>query len=415
MDGLASVLSLYAEGPQNKFFVDDKKKPVNDYVPYSNYSIDQTTYKLPKNGNTYLDSDIVFKLSPKEIPGDLLCNAYLKCTLPNIFSNSYSDQIGRALLKSVTLSVNDIELETIDSDWFIIRDQLFLDDNEKITLSNVINNGAQNLLNEYRGGTVDLIIPLEFFFCRRYSPGKSVYKPYFPVCSITRQNLYFKFSFQKLSLISSASDFTDIVGTPEFILEHIKLTDIERVYFKTKQNIIINKIYKDVPKKIDNVVSSINLTASFPVSIITWFIRRKINLSNQLFFTRYFDYTYITSDNITLSDVDIFEYLKLYINNEEITDNQPGLKYYKYLQPLLCNLSTPVKDIYMYSFSTSPSEYNKGGYVDFSKVDSNTSILTFKIKPSLIRDLSQNYELNMYYYGYNELILENGTCRVKYV
>lgn len=415
MDGLASVLSLYAEGPQNKFFVDDKRKPVNDYIPYSNYSIDQTSYQLPKNGNLYLGSDLSFKLSPKEIPGDLLCNAYLKCTLPNIFSNSYCDQVGRALLKSVTLSVNDIDLETVDSDWFVIRDELFLDDNEKVTLSNVINNNAQNLLSEYNGGTIDLIIPLEFFFCRRYSPAKAIYRPYFPVCAILRQNLYFKFTFSKLSVISSATDFTDLVGVPELILEHIKLSDTERQYFRKPQKIIINKVFKDVPKKIDNIVANINLTASFPVNIITWFIRRKVDSSNQLFFTRYFDYTYLTSDNIALSGIDIFEYFTIYINNYEITDNQPGLKYYKYLQPLLANLSTPVKDIYMYSFGTSPSEFNKGGYLDFSKVNSDTSLITFKVKPALLTDISQNYELNVYYYGYNELILENGTCSVKYV
>lgn len=416
MDGEGSVLSLYAEGPQNDFFIDKTKTPIEPMKSFTRFSIDQTTYELPKTSTRYFGNESTFIISPKEIPGDLLCNAYLKCTLPDIFSNSYSDQVGRALLKKVSLKADEVNIETLDFDWYAIRDEIFLDDNEKKTLSNVINNSAQNLVTSYTGGTIDLIIPLEFFFCRRYSPKKNKFRPYFPICAITRQKLFFKFEFSDIYEISSVIDERtfDLVGNPQLILEHVKLTDEERQFYRKPNDIMINKVFKEIPQKMDNITTTVNLTASFPVNMLLWFIRRKINKRDALYYSKIYDYSYIKSDVADLREVDIFEYLKIYINNEEITDNQPGIKFYKYLQPLMYDLSSPVKDIYMYSFSTNPSEFNKGGFLDFTKVDSYTSFLTFKIKSIFLKDVGQNYDLNMYYYGYNILKFNDGYCSVLY-
>ncbi len=412
MDGEGSIISLYAEGPQNKYFVDKQKSPVEQFKQSSRFSIDQASYPLRKPSSRYLGSESVFIISPKEIPGDLLCNAYLKCTLPNIFSNSYSEQIGRALLKSATFAADEVTIEKLDSTWYIVRDELFLDENEKTILSNVINNSNRT----YTGGTIDLIIPLEFFFCRRHAPKNS--SPYFPLAAITRQKLFFTFEFSDIYEISSVTDQSfDLVGIPELILEYITLASDERQFFRQPQEILINKVFREVPQKFDNRTTTINvnLTAGFPVTLLTWFIRKRIQNTADLYYTKIFDFSYLQTDNITLLEQDIFDYLKIFINNEEITDNQPGLKFYKYLQPLMHGLSSPVKDIYMYSFSTSPREFNNGGYLDFSKVDSNTSFLTFKINSKFALDISENYDLYIYYYGYNILTFNDGYCSVKYL
>ena len=42
--------------------------------------------------------------------GDLLSNMYLSVTMPAISDGNYADQLGRHLLKSVTMYVDDIEV-----------------------------------------------------------------------------------------------------------------------------------------------------------------------------------------------------------------------------------------------------------------------------------------------------------------
>ena len=399
--GQASLATLIARGPHDMYMMDGAGLTPT-FVQYSDFSIDQTSY--PFGSPPYLGTLQIFSITPKQLAGDLLTNAYLQVTLPNIWPGVYIEQVGRGLIKQVSMYLNEVEVETLYDDWYIIRDQLFLDADEQSLMSNVINVGAVN-------STVSLYIPLDFSWCRRISRTRSDHrKPMFPICAAYNQTLYIKIQMASMPEMSSNLSSLDLVSPPVMVLETVKLTDIERNYYMRGAELTVNHVYREPVNSISTQLTNMNLTANFPVSLITWFIRKNLNAGDPLYYLKRFNFSYLTNPNITLQNTDIFEYIYLFINNENITSRFTGQGFYKNLQPLYSNISTPVKDIYMYSFGLRPNEYNQGGSLDFSKADSSTSTLSFKVNNLFLTDISLNYTINMYYYGYIKLKFSGGYC-----
>ena len=64
--------------------------------------------------------------------GDLLSNMYISIKMPKINGapgngQNYADQLGRHLFKSITMRVDELELETIYDDWMILYDELYME------------------------------------------------------------------------------------------------------------------------------------------------------------------------------------------------------------------------------------------------------------------------------------------------
>jgi hypothetical protein len=90
--------------------------------------------------------------------------------MPGISDGNYADQLGRHILKSVTMYVDDIEVEKIHDDWGIIYDELYLEMSEKVANRFLVN---RNLgFDDAPSGSVAqyhriLVIPIHFFFSRK--------------------------------------------------------------------------------------------------------------------------------------------------------------------------------------------------------------------------------------------------------
>ena len=179
-----------------------------NYTQTTNFAITQRIVPLP--GSAWIDHEITMELVPKST-GDLISNLHIKCSLPALPpGNVYTDQIGRAIFKQVDFMIDGQVVESLNDDWYILRDQLFLDADEKNAMAKAINAG-------YTEGTlsalaqtpqIDMIIPLDFFFCRRHSRYKKhrerLDKPYFPMCAIYNQRVYVKIAFQKWNWFSNS-------------------------------------------------------------------------------------------------------------------------------------------------------------------------------------------------------------------
>ena len=68
----------------------------------------------------------------------------------------------------------------------------------------------------------------------------------------------------------------------------------------------------------------------------------------------------------------------------------------------------------MYSFGLNPKEYNAGGYINFSKLDSQTTTLKLVFVQQYATQVSQGYNLYLFYYGYTILEFENGSARMPF-
>ena len=401
--------SLYAIGPQEALTrgTDPLITPIKQH---SNFAMDQTIQLLNADGGAFLGNTVTVELTPALL-GDLMSNMYLCCDLP--VGPTYVENVGRALISKIDFMIDATVVETLYDDWYIIRDQLFLDADEQVGIQHAIT-----------GNT--LCVPLEFFFCRRKSHGRNerLRKPYFPLCSCRKNKIYIRITFNTWIWISADAQ-NDIIN-PYLLIETIMLTQAERLYYmNTPSQVIINRVQKEAVLEFNNSNPRIAFTANFPVQMIAWFFRSKL-YEKQLpayFDTRY-EYGYTTKyiqDTVkiafpsgTTNYKDVLDSAKITLNNADILSSLQGSLFYSYVQPIEHSLSIPSKSIYMYSFALNPKEYNQGGYIDFSKLDSTTSNLLLNLTNQYAAQVIQGYNLYLFYYGYGVLNFANGSASLAY-
>lgn len=420
-----SVISLHAIGPQDEFLYmnDFTKSQWNlQFKQHSNFVMYHRSIPIGPPHPFYQGQVVQMELRPTEL-GHLLSNMYLKLDLPALpGGGAYSPQGARALIKQVDLIVNETVVETLYDDWYIIRDQVFLDADEQIAMQL-----ATNITSA--GGPV--VIPLEFFFCRRFShQNKSrerLRRPYFPLCAMWNQKLYIRFTFQPSTWWCNAASVVDF-SNPQLITEEILLENKEKLYYQsTPLKYIVNRVQREAGLTFTRDNTQLQLTANFPVQTLAWFFRNKdyedptdSNYSD----SRYnFGYTtqYIRSGiNLTFPSgqtnfVDVINTAKITLNNIDILSTFQGSLYYSFKQPMEHGLSIPSKNIYTYSFGLSPKEYNQGGYLNFAKLNSQTTTLSLTFNPSYASQIVRGFNLYMYYYGYTVLQFQGGFASLPYL
>ena len=426
-----SVLAINAIGPQeDHLLLDDftKSQWNPEFKRYTNSVMYQRVIPFPPPNPSYQGNVVQLELLPTEL-GHLLSNMYLKVTMPALPSGSqYSAQIGRALIKQVDLLVNETVIETLYDDWYIIRDQIFLDADEQTGMFQAV--GGSNINSQV---ATDYIIPLEFFFCRRKSHNdqddERLRRPYFPLCAMWNQRLYVRFTFQPNTWWCNvaAPHTTDLV-LPKLVTEEILLENAEKLYYtNTPLKYIVNRVKKESTLTFSAGNPQLQLTASFPVQTIAWFFRNKNyeDVTTGLYSDSRYNYGYTTQyirTGIQLNFpsgvsnyVDVIDTAKITLNNVDILSTFQGSLYYTFKQPMEHGLSIPSKSIYTYSFGLTPKEYNQGGYLNFSKLNSQTTTLTLVFNPSYASQITQGYNLYMFYYGYTLLEFQGGFARLPYV
>jgi len=433
-----TTYSLYAIGPQEKYTIGKDDTIWNtDYPQHTNFVCYQRY--VPIQGSKFLGETITIELKPKEL-GDLMCNMYFTCQLPTLGTGGmYVNQVGRALIAQCDFMINDTVVETVYDDWFFIKDQVFLDADEQTAMFSAVNGGSISSLSPTTSN-VTICVPLEYFFCRRHShmsKGRErLRRPYFPLCALYNQRIYIRIQFNpwpwisndwNASLANPIPTYKEIIN-PALILEEIKLTEEEKLYYKTKKlRYVVNRLKKEGVQSFNSATTQLQLTASFPVQLLTWFIRNKKyeTVTSNLYTDSRYDYGFTTQyiqTAVTLPFtsgtsyfVDPIETAKIVLNNMDITSTFQGSLYYAFKQPMEHNLAVPAKSIYMYSFGLNPKEYNAGGYINFSKLDSQTTTLKLVFVQQYATQVSQGYNLYLFYYGYTILEFENGSARLPFM
>lgn len=437
-----SVLSLHAIGPQDEFMSnqDYTKSTWNpSFKQHTNFVMYQRVIPFPPANPSYQGQTIQLELLPTTL-GHLLSNMYFKCTIPRQGTGYViNENIGRAIIKQVDLLVNETVIETLYDDWYILRDQVFLDADEQKAMFNIVGGLNSNVSAATAGTNIDVVCPLEFFFCRRHSHANQdrerLRKPYFPLCAMWNQKLYVRFTFHPSYWWSNATSNFDITN-PKLITEEILLDNSEKLYYQNTQlRYIVPKVKKESTLEFSGGNPQLQLTANFPVQSLFWFFRNKnyesvrdsTGAPSALYYDTRYNYGYTSdyiqtgvslafqsSNNITNNYIDVIDNAKITLNNVDILSTFQGSLYYSFKQPLEHALSAPSRNIYMYSFGLTPKEYNQGGFLDFSKLNSQTSTLTLNFNPTYTSQITQGYNLYLFYYGYTVLDFRDGFARLPF-
>jgi len=441
----AAVLSLNAIGQQDTYLL--RNDPEHSFFKYdtnrhSNFTKfhKNVTISKPATASTTwpFGETVKVTLNPQNM-GDLLSNMYIHMTFPAVDSNSnIADQVGRHVIESVAMRVDETEVDKYHDDWGIIYDELYLDASEKRTKRYTLNrNQTDNTshlndeaLSRYKS---ELMIPIPLFFSRKYEgdeyDSNSPNRPYFPTCAIHKQKIEFEIKFRPMSFFTNnAGDLT--LDTFNLITEEITVSPQERVYLMTKKQLFITDIAKKHPTEqtiIGENSIKLQLVPNIPVKSLFWFLRKEIyedetahgspatpdaNITTRGMSNR-FNFSTSSSYSIANSFLSaVMDSAKIYINGQDLP-NIPVAdhNYFKYVVPHSCRLSRPNRNIYTYAFSMNPINVEPSGSLDFSKMNSDRTLLDIQLKPAAITDV---YTLHLYYVGYQTFEFSNGFMSLAY-
>jgi len=446
-----AIISLNAIGKQDTYLIEnDTEKSFFKYnlKQHSNFTKFHKSTKVIKPGDASpswpFNKTIKVTLNPRNM-GDLLSNMYISLELPTLkIDNSganpdynYTDQVGRHLFKSITMRVDEMIVEKYHADWGIIYDELYLDESEKRTKRYTIN---RNIAEDTSISNIKLsrnkskvFVPIPFFFSRKYESDEyetnKPNRPYFPLCAIHKQKIEFEIEFNPQSFFT---DYPSNISLDSFdiVTEEISIDPSEKVYIKNNKYNFITDIVKKHPTLEINpgeVDKKIEIVANIPVKTLNWFIRkekfenetiaRELSQDNTTvdgLYTFHNRYNMSTQDTYTILNEFFHPPMhsaKIHVNGENVPNIQDSdHKYFKYTVPFTSRLSRPFRNIYTYAFSMNPINVESSGSLDFTQLRSNRTTLDVKMVP----DLTDTYNLHIYYVGYQTFSFENGFMSLAY-
>ena len=282
-------VSLNAIGKQESYiYSDNVDESIFNYdlKRHSNFTkFHRTTIvnKSPTSPTWPFNERIKVTFNPQNM-GDLLSNMYVLIKLPGLTAGqNYADQVGRHLIKSVTMRVDEIEVEKIYDDWMVIHDELYLEVSEKVAnrfnLNRMLGFDTTTSNGAYAALDSEVIIPLPFFFSRKYSsdeyPTNEPNRPFFPLCAIHKQKIEFEFEFHTQTFFTSAPT-TIILDNFRIVTEEFTIDPDERIYLKNQPYTMITDVVKRHPTSqtvagVDSIRT--NLVPNNRVKSLHWFLR----------------------------------------------------------------------------------------------------------------------------------------------
>lgn len=420
--GAGALTVLGAVGPQEKFMYDGKSQWMPDITKHSNFVISHRVIPAISTSG-YLGKQYSIPIYAKQ-EQDLLANMFLSVSLPALPAGyNYCELVGRAIIKKVEFIVNGDVIESLEDDWYIIRDQLFLSADEKLSMYQNISAGQAESNVVPASTQVNLMVPLDFFFCRRKRRQE---KPYLPLCAMYNSSIIIRFTFNTQTWITNYTGATIDLLNPRLILQEITVTPEERIYYQTTNlTFKIPVVSKEAVQSYQNGTVRMNLTADFSVSMLVWFVRNQIyeSTTDSNYYASRYTYGYSTDyivsavplsffNGVTQKFVDIIKAATIYLNNKNILTNFPGSLYYSYKQPFEHKLSIPTKNMYMYCFGDDPSAYSQDGTVDFKQLNAQTTYIDMTFDPLLAPQITQSYKMYLYYYGYRTMTITKNSVKI---
>jgi hypothetical protein len=345
---------------------------------------------------------------------------FLSVSLPALpVGSNYCELVGRAIIKKAEILIDGDVIESLEDDWYVIRDQLFLNADEKLSMYRLVSNGQAESNVVPATTQLNLMVPLDFFFCRRK---RRQGKPYLPLCAMYNSSVIIRLTFNTQAWITNYTDATIDLLNPRLLLEEVTLTPEERIYYKTSRlSVKIPVANREAVQSYQNGTVRMNLTANFPVSMLVWFVRNRLyeSTTNPVYYASRYTYGYSTDyivsavpinffNGVTQKFVDIIKSATIYLNNKNVLSNFPGALYYTYKQSTEHSLTAPTKNMYMYCFGNDPSAYSQDGTVDFRQLNSQTTYIDMTFDPALAPQITQGYNMYLYYYGYRTLVISGG-------
>ena len=373
MTGNGGLLQLVAVGKQDVFLTGNPQITWFKFVyrRHTNFAVEAV--------EMYSDNEPDFgkKISwlvPRS--GDLLGPCILEITLPELFlsttgeSVAYVNSIGHALIKEISVTIGEQEIDRQTGEWMEIWSSLTTSESQKF--------GFYDMMGKVDGysqptlvGPLKLYVPLQFWFCK--NPG--LYLPllalqYHPV----RINITFRPIQECFWTPTVIVDCTDITVKPAHITsltlygDFVYLdVDERRRFVSTAHEYLIEQIQYTSQIAIPPSSQSIPVPIEFnhPIREFIWVLQRQAVINNK----EWFNFSSL-SVNETGVRTDILATAVLQLDGFDRFQVRDA-PYFRLVQPWQRHTTIPSDDyIYCYSLALRPEELQPSGSMNASRIDS---------------------------------------------
>ena len=279
-----------------------------------------------------------------------------------------------------------------------------------------------------------MICPLKFWFCRDISQA-------LPLIALQYHSVNLKFNFRSIKhIINTKQHIIDGViqdtshvtpsstNADEPLLSDIKLwcnyiyldSDERKRFAQSAHEYLIEQVQEIK----DTFKERLSIPFNHSVKALYWVIQNDIANSSTNDYSKidnsrnirpittevpwinrndFLNYRTHTTNNPSflnsLKKYEHFEKAKIIINGLDRTSFRDAI-YYRTIQPHEVGYKIPEKNIYMYSFSLKPNEFQPSGACNFSKIDSASLEFTGELEPG--------YTISVYAVNYNILRIMSG-------
>lgn len=394
-----SILQLQALGIQDIYLTKDPQISIfrYNYYRYVNFATD--IVKLDVNSTVAFGQKTTCEI-PKR--GHLLSKLYLHIRLPKItFSTgtyaSWCDTIGYGIFaKPIELLIGGVIVDRLYPQFMNAWDDL--SNSDKQLGKNFMLLKSDTYVSNYYNASkeVDLVIPLDFWFTKRYNLA-------LPLLSIYQQDIKINFELRNSSeCINYDGDQPSVSGiiSSNIYAEYIFLDDVILDSFqKQKHQFVIDQVQYNGDEIIPASVNIYNsdLKFSHPCKELVFFAVENENFESN----NYFAYSKRTDD------LPLIEEASLLLDGKYRFDHL-GEFYYRTIFPDCVHSVIPMKYIYTMPFSVRPEDNQPTGSLNMSRFNDITLALRLcKNNPGM--------RLFVFAVSYNILTIENGTAVFEFV
>ena len=403
------LLQLVAYGAQDVYLTGNPQitffKVV--YRRHTNFSLESIQQTF--NGNAILGNRVTCQISRN---GDLVHKLYLQIKAVAGSTAIYLQPFyGYRMIKHTELEIGGQRIDKQYGEWMYIWNELTMDQGKKEGYYEMVGGNSVNKSVKLENKTIDLYIPLEFWFCRNVGLA-------LPLIALQYHEVKVNIEFNSMENIR-ATNTNDMLASDSGITvqysqedfesfsatlwaDYIFLdTDERKRFAQLSHEYLIEQLQFTGTESITaNTVKASRLSFNHPCKELVWVVRPEpdttdcnVNWNN---FTNAADNNTISSNLITTA--------KLQLNGNDRFAERDG-KYFSLVQPYQHHNNIPVNQgINVYSFALKPEEHQPSGTLNMSRID--TAQLQLKS--------SKSGELFVYAVNYNVLRILSGMGGLAY-
>jgi hypothetical protein len=393
-----SLLQLQSTGTQDIYLTKDPQINIFKYSYFRYVNFATEIEKLEFNEAVDFGKKITCNIVKK---GHLLSKLYIHIKLPTLTKNDgtyacWTDSLGHAIFNGpIELEVGGVVIDKFYPQFSNMWDEVanaskYYGKNLMLLKNDLYSSGKRNASK-----IVDLIIPLEFWFCKQYSSA-------LPILSMQHQDIRLSFklrNFKELINYDGLEPEQVSISKACLIAEYVYLDDILLNTFKNQNHMYI--IEQTQFNEVESIPAFSGVHNSFlkfnnPIKEFVFACVQKSSIDSN----NYFAYSN------TLDDSALIDEISLVLDGRKKYEFLPEV-YFRTITADAAHSVIPLKYIYYIPFSIRPEENQPFGSLNASRF--NDIVLYLKLQ-------SNNPDMILYSYAlsYNVVKIENGLLSVEF-